>query len=351
MSVSSWPERARELADSVLFPAADSVDADGEIPSSHFEILAAEGFYGLASDRGEPLGPDELPLVVETLCAGCLATTFTWMQHNGVVMSLTHTSNTSLRTRYLDGVIDGSVKAGVAFAGAIPRPPKLYARRTDTGYVLDGHAPFVTGWGIVDILQVSARDEFDDSIVHLVIPATDAAGIEVERLTLIAVDASNTVRLLFDGVEVDDSQVVSVVTDEEFQSGQIYGSYLNGCMAMGVARRAITQMDDIGTDTSSFRRSHSQRRAAFDDALAGTYDMFAARAEASELAMRAAAALVTATGSGAIVGHGTPERLVREATFTLVGAGRPQIKAELLRTLQGDPAGRSGRWPSDEEWR
>lgn len=336
LQVTSWPERAHDIADTVLFPAAESVDADGEIPSGHFEVLAAEGFYGLAANSDDGPEFDELPEIIETLCGGCLATAFTWMQHAGVVMSLSGTDNAAMKDRYLSALVDGSVKAGVAFAGAIPRPPKLYARRTETGYVLDGSAPFVSGWGIVDILQVSARDEFDDSIVHSIIPAVSVAGITVEPLSLIAADASNTVRLRFDGVEIADGQVVSVVGDEQFQAGQLYGSWINGCMAMGVARRAITQMEELGVDTESFSREHGVVRTRFDDALSGNYDIFQARAEGSNLAVRAAAALVAATGSSALVGHGTAERLVREATFTLVGASRPQIRTALLRTLSSD---------------
>lgn len=167
---------AREIAENVLFPVADSVDADGEIPDSHFETLAADGFYGLAAPGEEGVTPSVLVDVIETLCGGCLATAFTWMQHHGVVAGLADSPNTSLQGRYLDGLIDGTVRAGVALAGAIPVPPTLWARSVDDGYVLDGVSPFVTGWGIVDLLQVSARDEFDDSIVHVIIPAQPLRG-------------------------------------------------------------------------------------------------------------------------------------------------------------------------------
>ncbi|WP_072807413.1 acyl-CoA dehydrogenase family protein [Rhodococcoides yunnanense] len=336
--MTSWPERARDIADTILFPAAELVDAEGEIPSSHFEILAAEGFYGLAvSDDGPE--PGELAQIFEILCGACLSTSFTWMQHGGVVMSLAASANAPLRSRWFDGLVDGSVKAGVAFAGAIPRPPKLYARRENSGYVLDGSAPFVTGWGIVDVVQLSARDEFDDTIVHAVVPAEAThfgGGLTVEPLRLIAADASNTVRLRFDNVRIDDASVAAVVTDEQFQAGQLHGSWINGCMAMGIVRRAITQMEELGVDADAFRALHADVRSRFDAALAGDYDMFHARADGSELAVRAAAALVTANGSSSLIGHGTAERLMREATFTLVGASRPEIKTALLKSLSAE---------------
>jgi len=99
--VSNWTEMAREIAEHVLFPVADGVDADGEIPDSHFETLAADGFYGLAAPGEEGVTPSVLVDVMETLCGGCLATAFTWMQHHGVVAGLAGSPNTALQDRYL----------------------------------------------------------------------------------------------------------------------------------------------------------------------------------------------------------------------------------------------------------
>lgn len=331
-----WPELARDIAEDVLFPAADSVDADGEIPSSHFYALADAGFYGLAvpPELGGPtIDLGDLVTVVETLCGGCLATTFTWMQHHGVVASLATSTNHALRDRFWDDVRSGSVRGGVAFAGAIPQPPLLYARRVDGGYVLDGVAPFVTGWGIVDVLQLSARDEFDDSIVHVLVDAVPTAEIAVEELPLIAARGSNTVRLRIDGARVPDEQVVGVADPERFAAGQTFGSWLNGCMATGVARRCRLELGDRGVRTGTFDAEARMVRDRLDAALAGEGDLHAARADASELAVRTAAALVTATGSAASISGATAERLMREATLTLVAASRPQIRAALLDRL------------------
>ena len=52
----------------------------------------------------------------------------------------------------------------MALAGLLPGPPRLRARATGGGYVLDGVAPWVTGWGYIDTLHVAARQE-DDTIV------------------------------------------------------------------------------------------------------------------------------------------------------------------------------------------
>ncbi|OXM52406.1 acyl-CoA dehydrogenase, partial [Amycolatopsis alba DSM 44262] len=56
----------------------------------------------------------------------------------------------------------------------------------------------------------------------------------------------------------------------------------------------------------------------------------AARAAGAELAFRAAGALVAASGSTSVLAGRHPQRLVREATFLLVAASRPEIKSGLL---------------------
>jgi hypothetical protein len=61
--------------------------------------------------------------------------------------------------------------------------------------------------------------------------------------------------------------------------------------------------------------------------------MPAARAAASELAQRSAAALVTVQGSRAILAGEHAQRLAREALFLLVFASRPAIKQSLSGLL------------------
>ncbi len=59
--------------------------------------------------------------------------------------------------------------------------------------------------------------------------------------------------------------------------------------------------------------------------------MAQARAAASELAVRAAAALAVAHGSKSITADAQAQRLAREAVFLLVFGSRPAIKSALLR--------------------
>jgi hypothetical protein len=64
-----------------------------------------------------------------------------------------------------------------------------------------------------------------------------------------------------------------------------------------------------------------------------------ARAAASELALRAAAALAVRDGSRAVTVDQHAQRLAREAVFLLVFGSRPRIKSALLERLGAVPSG------------
>jgi len=73
-------------------------------------------------------------------------------------------------------------------------------------------------------------------------------------------------------------------------------------------------------------------RRALDGAA--TEQLPAARAAASDLAMRAATRLTVASGSRSILIGQHPQRLAREALFLLVFGSRPPIREELLRMIE-----------------
>ena len=128
------------------------------------------------------------------MASGCLATTFTWIQHHGVVLSLGSTANTLLREELLADLASGRLRGGVAFAGVIPDPPRMRAVRADGGWLLTGDAPFVSGWGIIHVLQFSAGEAETGDVIAGIVDARPQAGIvQVEPLALVAANATNTV--------------------------------------------------------------------------------------------------------------------------------------------------------------
>jgi alkylation response protein AidB-like acyl-CoA dehydrogenase len=365
--VTSLLDRAAALADDVLQPAAAEVDASGVIPPSHFAALAGAGLYGLALAE-----PAALPAVTEVLAGGCLATTFTWMQHHGPVRTLA-----ALGDPRLAEATSGGLRCGVALAGAVPDPPLLWATREDGGWRLDGHAPLVTGWGLIDLVQVAVRDvatadapDEEAGIVTALLDARAAPGLTARPLALLAADASRTVALRFDGVHLPDELVSGLTTRSAFLAGMTASARVNGALALGVAGRCVRLIAETGAAAVA-ERLHAEldaARAELDAALAAAVAeqapdpaggaagsppagsppagapldaaarMATARAAASALAHRAAGALVVAAGSQAILDGHPAGRLVREAAFTLVAAGRAEIRADLLTRFAGYPS-------------
>jgi alkylation response protein AidB-like acyl-CoA dehydrogenase len=317
--VSDALREAQRIADEVLFPAALEVDTQDHVP--HLDLLAEAGFYGLASPESTLDVPDypTVQRIVETLASGCLATTFVWVQHHGAVIAVAGTDNHDLRDEYLSPLTTGQCRAGLAAGAAVrPGPPLLTAEAVREGWLFDGQAPWVTGWDMIDVLYVAARDEHDVLVWALVDTAELSA---TEPLRMVAAQASRTVTLRFDRLFVPHERVTSMITRTEHLKGDPESLRFTGSLALGVANRAIKLMGHDEAELDAARdRLHEVGHDLIPDA----------RAQAAELALRMAAALVVHDGSRAILPHEHGQRLIREATFLLVFGTRPGIRAALL---------------------
>src|SRR6266545_342972 len=267
-------------------------DAADLLPDANLDLLAEAGLYGIAGPAdagGSALEAADAARVVEVLASGCLTTAFVWTQHHGPVRAIADADNTDLRDRWLAPMCAGLARAGVALGGLLGASSLLRARPTEDGWVLDGESPWVTGWGRVDVLYVAARDGED--VVWTLVDAEPSGTLTAEPLRLVAVNASGTVTLRFDGHAVPADRVIAI---EPYTD--------------------VLALDTAGPHAA----------------------MPAARAAASELAVRAAAALVTGTGSRSILADQHAQRLARESLFLLVFGSRPAIRTALLRRLGAD---------------
>lgn len=302
------------------------VDHSGQIPPGHLDLLAAEGFYGLGSG-GETR--TEVARVVEELATGCLTTAFVWLQHLGAVRAAAGTDHPGVREEWLDPLRRGQRRAGLAFGGLRPGPASLVAHPVPGGYRFDGTVPWVSGWRYVDCLLAAARTP-DDTIVWALVDTGPTGGasptIDVERVPLVAVDASDTVHLRLDAHPVPDSRVTGTLPYAQWPERDAAGLRLNGSLSLGVVSRCARLLDD-----PVFAERLDGCRTALD--AAGPAEMPDARAAAASLAVHASAALMVATGADGVRRGGTAERLAREAQFLLVFGSRPGIRAGLTRRL------------------
>jgi alkylation response protein AidB-like acyl-CoA dehydrogenase len=310
-------ERARSFADEVLFPAALATEAADTVPRGLLDRLAAEGLYGVGADADFAT----VCAVQEALASGCLTTAFVWAQHLGLVHTLAAGNDERLRARWLDPLLRGDVRAGLALGGALPRPA-LHARRDGDTWVLDGESPFLSGWGAIDVVHTAARTQGAE-IVWLIVDAVASDALRVERLRLVALDATATVRATFDGLRVDGDRQTALHPAGGTTPPEVLR--LHASLALGVAARCCrllgpspldeeldalrTRLDRLGPETAAYR------------------------GDAGELALRAAGALATATGSRSLLLADHAQRLWREALFVLVYALRPESRDAVLARL------------------
>jgi alkylation response protein AidB-like acyl-CoA dehydrogenase len=313
---------ARFLAD------AEAVDAADAVPEDHLRGLADAGLFGVfapATAGGLGLAYPDVCSVIEELASACLASTFVWIQHLRLLGALLDPATPApLRTALLPGAIRGEVRGGLALAGLLPGLPRLTAQPAAGGWVLDGQAPWVSGWGLVNLLLTVARGPRDTTVTVLV-DANEQPGLVAARQRLAAANASVTVRLSFTGLFVPDSRVVGQQPFDPARQ-QAEGLRPNGSLALGVARRCCTLIGPSALDDEL-----RDCRAGLD--AAGTDAMPAARAWACELAVRAAHVLAVRRGSTSALAGDPAERLTREAAFLLVFGSRPAIKDALLGRL------------------
>jgi hypothetical protein len=170
-------------------------------------------------------------------------------------------------------------------------------------------------------------------VVSLIMDATAQPGLTVTRERLAAVHASVTVRLGFDGALVPGERWAGQEPFDPAESLRPDRMRVNGSLALGLVRRCARLLGP-GPIDDELAGCRDQLDAAITvDATA----MAEARAAASELAVRAAAALAVRDGSRSVSVDQHAQRLAREALFLLVFGSRPGIKSALLRRLGATP--------------
>ena len=313
-------DAARAFADEVLFPTANEIDSMAAVPKERLDLLADHGWYGLSSPSSGLEIRDSWP-ILEAFASGCLTTTFVWMQHLGTPPACAFGPE-RLRP-WVDRLASGEVRSTVAFAGLLPDPP-LRAREAHGQWIVDGRAPWVSGWGLTDVIHVAARTP-DDDVVWLLID-TVAEGIHATPLTLLGVNASATVTLEFSRVAVDLERQTSRFPWAEWPARDAMGLRGNGSLALGVASRCCRLIGPSPLD--------DELNARRDDLNAATSESLpAARAAAARFAVETASALVVHDGSRAVVRGNHAERLLREATVLLVFGSRPSIRKQLVAQI------------------
>ena len=341
-------EAAAKLAEQLLEPAAADVDASS-VPRSHLDAIAAAGLLGVVAPRsagGADAGSAVLRAVSEVLAGADAATWFVQAQHHTPVRLLAANPGTAA-ARYLPRLATGELLAGIALAHLrrLPRCP-VTATPTANGWRFDGTAPWYTGWGLNDVAVVAGVSERGEVVVAIM-PAREGGGLGVRaRVRTAALDAAQTVALLFDGVHIDHTDVVLVQPHEQWLATDRATSANASSAIFGIGTSALRLLEDIGLQRAepAARDAAAVLRRRLDDVRARAYRLadeeaddeiiarrLATRAEALHVLIAITTALVAASSGPGMARRSPAQRKAREALFMLVQA---QTSAGRTATLQ-----------------
>jgi len=331
---------------------AQAIDSDG-VSRAHVEALREAGYFALTCRAGSE-EPDGQPLAreaVERCAAASGAVWFVTTQHRSPLEAVRATSNEQLRQRFLSGLEDGGLLGAVALAH-IRRggPPSVTAQPHEGGWRIDGRLDWLTSWGVADVLLLLAQTP-DDRIVSFVLPARERPGLVVEGpVELAAMAATSTVHVRITAMAATDADVASAVSKDEWLAADslrspnaspavfgLLGAVANDLAALG-ERRHLPAASDAAEAIAA--RGMDLRTAAYqliDDAPPdhALDERVRLRAEATQLAVQAAAARIAAEGGAAMALSSPAQRWAREALFYLVQAQTPALKVATVRGFAG----------------
>lgn len=366
-------EAARRVAETVLGPRAQESDRAEGPNRDNFRALAEAGLLGLAIPR-EYGGLDASGVTqreyTEILAAACGVTTFIQAQHHGSSRLIANGPNEALKRRLLPDLAVGRTLCAISFAHLRrPGPPVLRADLVSGGYRLNGTAPWVTGWGLMNQVVFGAtlpdgrfvyvwspgtREEFADLFTGIAPPDGNWGTLRASApLPLCAMNASATVELTLEDWFVPETHWLTESDRETMQRNDRNGVLGATAMPLGCAAASVRVL----CETAERRSIPALRRAAeafgkeWEAARAqveawsgrpGEPDFFAnairIRAWCIEMAVRAAHAAVTASSGAANMLTHPAQRLLREAMFYTIQAQTHEVMDATLARLERDPA-------------
>lgn len=327
---------------------------DGDVwPGAQFQRLGEAGVLGWVIPQeygGAAIGPEALMSGYMRLSAACLVTAFVLTQRNAACQRIANSENEELKADLLPELCGSDRFATVGVSHLTTsrqhlRRPAVEVRETDSGFVLDGTVPWVTGARFADVVVTGGT--CDDGRQVLIALPMDREGITLkEPPPLLALNASQTGSVQVDGVEVERHDLIAGPMEGVMKRGKGggAGSLTTSSLALGAAAGALERLGVEAEQRPDLRDTYDpmvrEQTEISDDLFAAARSEPAddrpnltpesIRQRANSLVLRSTQAYLAASkGAGFVKGH-PAERMVREAMFFLVwSCPQPVLNAAL----------------------
>ncbi len=361
--------KARKVGETVLAPHAQDTDQSNSPRLENFRALSEIGLFGMGIPKqfgGHDVSPQTQREVTEILASYCGVTTFTQAQHHGPSRMIANCPNSALKDVLLPKLAKGEWITGVSFAH-LRRPgnPILRAEPVRGGYLLQGTAPWVTGWGVMNQFVFGAtlpdgrfvylwspanRDDFPEVFAEVAPPNGEWGTMSVSPpIPLCGMNASATVILTFESWFIPQAHWM-LESDRETMRKNDKSNVLGAtAMPLGCSAGSVRVL----CETAEKRNLPAVHRAANafthewetvksqvlewlnrqDDPKFGE-EALRIRAWCIDLAVRSAHAAITASSGSANMLTHPAQRLLREATFYTIQAQTQEVMDATLARLE-----------------
>ncbi len=235
-------------------PQASEHDEDERFNEKLFRRLGSElNLFGITvSEEHGGVGLDAVAttIVCEELSRFDAALGLSYLAHEVLfVNNFFHCASDEQRARYLPGVIDGSVIAGLAMtepeAGTDVLGMKTTAERKGDRFILNGTKQFITNGGPGDLFLIYARCRPESRAISAFVVESSSPGFSVgKKEKKMGMRASPTTQLVFEDCEVpaenllgaEDGALVHMMRNLEIERVAL------AAQSVGIALRCVDEM-------------------------------------------------------------------------------------------------------------
>ncbi len=160
----AFAETAKQFADQELSPFAAKWDQEHYFPIETIRKAGELGFCGLYTpeqDGGLGLSRLDSSIIFEQLSMGCTTTTAMLTIHNMATWMIATWGTSAIKEAWMASLVSGESIASYCLtepgSGSDAASMRTTAKRTDSGYVLNGSKVFISGAGATQVLVVMAR--------------------------------------------------------------------------------------------------------------------------------------------------------------------------------------------------
>lgn len=330
-------------------PNANEMDSDPQALAIGLRGLCERDLMALRrpTEFGGPgLSETDFRQFQETVARYSGALAFLQTQHQSAGSMISRSDNELLKLDYLPKMASGEKLLGIGFS-QLRRSgtPLITATKAEGGYELNGHVPWLTGFGFFQEFVIGATLEDGSSLFGIVPFAAMPERLSFsEPMKLCSMEAAQTVTGDLKAWYMRDQNVLFIKPGDWITNNDMINVTLQGHFAIGCARAGIDIIEAVANkkNLTFIHESANRLLAEWTDCrtqtiaaqgLTDAAEKLRVRAWAIDLAVRCAhAAIVASSGASNSLTH-PAQRVYREALVFSVSAQTTPIMEETLNRL------------------